>query len=90
MGSVRGGGPGFKSKSYRIHRVPGVVSDLGFLGVPLKGFDGFLQMVFWCCVAFQGPADSNPIPKGPCTQIGDTLAPKYRNRDYFKAQVYTI
>ena len=24
------------------------------------------------------------IPKGPCTQIGDTLAPKYPNRDYFK------
>ena len=29
-------------------------------------------------------------PKGPCTQIGDTLAPKYPNRDYFKAKVYTI
>ena len=29
-------------------------------------------------------------PKGPCTQIIDTLAPKYPNRDYFKANVYTI
>ena len=32
----------------------------------------------------------NPHPKGPCTQIGDTSAPKYPNRDQFKAQVYTI
>ena len=30
------------------------------------------------------------IPKGPCTQIVDALAPKYPNRDYFKAKVYTI
>ena len=29
-------------------------------------------------------------PKGPCTQIVDTLAPKYLCRDYFKAKVYTI
>ena len=29
-------------------------------------------------------------PKGPCKQIVDTLAPKYPNRDYFKAKVYTI
>ena len=30
------------------------------------------------------------IPKGPCTHIVDTLAPKYPNRDYFKAKVSTI
>ena len=30
------------------------------------------------------------IPKGPCTQIVDTLAPKYPNTDYFKAKVSTI
>ena len=29
------------------------------------------------------------MPKGPCTQIVDTLALKYLNRDYFKAKVYT-
>ena len=28
------------------------------------------------------------IPKGPCTQIAYTLAPKDPNRDYFKAKVY--
>ena len=28
-------------------------------------------------------------PKGPCTQIVYTLAPKYLYRDYFKANVYT-
>ena len=27
--------------------------------------------------------------KGPCTQIVDTLAPKYPNRDYFKGNLYT-
>ena len=27
-------------------------------------------------------------PKGPCTQIVYTWAPKYPNRDYFKAKVY--
>ena len=31
-----------------------------------------------------------PDPEGPCTQIVDKLAPKYPNRDYFKAKVYTI
>ena len=30
------------------------------------------------------------IPEGPCTQIVDTLALKYLNRDYFKAKVYSI
>ena len=30
------------------------------------------------------------FPKGPCTQIVYTLAPKYLYRDYFKAKVYTI
>ena len=29
------------------------------------------------------------FPKGPCTQIAYTLAPKYLDRDYFKAEVYT-
>ena len=29
-------------------------------------------------------------PKGPCTQIVYTLAPKYLYRDYIKAKVYTI
>ena len=29
-------------------------------------------------------------PKGPCTPIVYTLAPKYLHRDYFKAKVYTI
>ena len=29
-------------------------------------------------------------PKGPCTQIVDTLVPKYPNRDYIKAKVSTI
>ena len=29
-------------------------------------------------------------PKGPCTQIVYTFAPKYLNRDYCKAKVYTI
>ena len=29
-------------------------------------------------------------PKGPCTQIAYTLAPKYPYRDYFKAKVKTI
>ena len=27
-------------------------------------------------------------PKGPCSQIVYTLAPKYPNRDYFRAKVY--
>ena len=30
------------------------------------------------------------IPEGPCTHIVYTLAPMYLNRDYFKANVYTI
>ena len=30
-----------------------------------------------------GPLD--PYPKGPCTQIVYTLAPKYLYRDYFEA-----
>ena len=30
------------------------------------------------------------FPKDPCAQIAHTLAPKYPNRDYFKAKVYTI
>ena len=30
------------------------------------------------------------IPKGPCTQIVDTLAPQYPNGDYFKAKVCTV
>ena len=29
-------------------------------------------------------------PKGPCTQIVYTLAPKYPSMDYFKAKVYAI
>ena len=29
-------------------------------------------------------------PKGPCTQIVYTLAPKYLYSDYFKDKVYTI
>ena len=29
-------------------------------------------------------------PKGPCTQIVYTLAPKYLYRDYLSANVYTI
>ena len=36
------------------------------------------------------PSAQNPYPKGPCTQIEYTLAPKYLNGDYFKANVYTI
>ena len=32
---------------------------------------------------------SRTSPEGPCTQIVDTLAPKYPNRDYLKAKVYT-
>ena len=42
------------------------------------------------------PRSSSPhglvlqIPKGPCTQIVYTLAPKYLYRDYFKAKVYAI
>ena len=32
-----------------------------------------------------------PLPyKGPCTQIVDTLAPKYLYGEYFKGKVYTI
>ena len=34
--------------------------------------------------------DATRTPKGPCTQIVYTLAPKYLNRGYFKAKVYTI
>ena len=30
------------------------------------------------------------IPEGPCTHVVYTLAPMYLNRDYFKANVYTI
>ena len=30
------------------------------------------------------------FPKGSCTQIAYTLAPKYPYRDYIKAKVYTI
>ena len=30
------------------------------------------------------------IPKGACTQIVHTLAPKYLYRDYFEVKVYTI
>ena len=30
------------------------------------------------------------FPEGPCTQIADTLAPKYTISDYFKAKVYTL
>ena len=30
------------------------------------------------------------FPKGPCTQIVDTQAPKYLHRDDFKPTVYTI
>ena len=30
------------------------------------------------------------FPKGPCTLIVDSLAPKYLYRDYFKAKVYPI
>ena len=33
---------------------------------------------------------SQLIPKGPCTQIAYTLAPKHLYRDYFKAKVYTV
>ena len=29
-------------------------------------------------------------PRGPCTHIVYTLAPKYPYRDYFKARVYTV
>ena len=29
-------------------------------------------------------------PKGPCTQIVDTLAQKYLYGEYFKGKVYTI
>ena len=29
-------------------------------------------------------------PKGPCTHIAYTWAPKYLNTDYMKAHVYTI
>ena len=29
----------------------------------------------------------NGFPKGPSTLIVDALAPKYPNRDYFKAKV---
>ena len=32
----------------------------------------------------------NPSPEGPCTQIGCSLAPKYPNRDYFRAKVKAI
>ena len=35
-----------------------------------------------------GPVES--FPKGPCTQIVYTLAPKYLYRDYFKDKEYTI
>ena len=37
-----------------------------------------------------GPKVFVYFPKGPCTQIVDTLAPKYPNRDYFTAKVSTI
>ena len=30
------------------------------------------------------------FPKGPCTQIVDTLALKYLYKDYIKAKVYAI
>ena len=30
------------------------------------------------------------FPKGPRTQIVETLTPKYPNRDYFKTKVSTI
>ena len=45
--------------------------------------------VCWAEKVFN-PCDLFKDPKGPCTQIVDTLAPKYPNRDYFKAKVYTI
>ena len=28
--------------------------------------------------------------EGPRTQIADTLVPRYPNRDYFKAKVFTV
>ena len=37
-----------------------------------------------------GPPNLLTVPEGPCTQIVDTLALKYLNRDYFKAKVYII
>ena len=37
-----------------------------------------------------GTAPTLDCPKGPCTQIVYTLAPKYLYGDYFKANVYTI
>ena len=34
--------------------------------------------------------DEKPYPKGPCTQIVHTLAPKYLYGDSFKANIYLV
>ena len=57
------------------HAIPRY-SALGF-GVVLELDNARKPTVLWA-------------PKGPCTQIVYTLAPKYLHRDYFKAKVRTI
>ena len=42
------------------------------------------------CLGLKGLNTLYPYPKGPCTQLVYTLAPKYLYRDYFKANVYTL
>ena len=49
-----------------------------FCGLGLVGFFGIWR--------FRGLG----FPKGPCTHIVYTLAPKYLYRDYIKDNVYTI
>ena len=47
-----------------------------------------------CCLERAAKVYSCPqldlMPQGPCSQIVDTLAPKYLHRGYLKAKVYTI
>ena len=57
--------------------------DEWFKGSGAHGFSGLGARRLWC-LGFRGVG----VPKGPCTQIVYTLAPKYLYRDYFKAKVY--
>ena len=63
----------------------GLGTQLG-ISLKLQNWD-YSRLGGFKLAAFAGAPKS---PKGPCTQTVYTLAPKYLNRDYFKAKVYTI
>ena len=76
---------------------------LGGCGLTLLGFfqvgRSGLQALFTGLLNQNKAASASPCrrlasepynPKGPCTQIGYTLAPKDLYRDYFRAKVYNI